>query len=228
MTAARQIALFEDRAPRRAPPRPRPATRRQHAVYRPWQAAVIAVDPGRTSGWALSVQGDLRAAGEVPGLDLARVTEVCAAALAMAPELPAVLVIEKPFIHPRMSRANAAQTVAGIAAASEVWRQVWTAAGGVKRRIVGVYPATWRAAVLGRGMGTARRDVARESEQRTARALAADAGLFAAPGPDAAAAICIATWGARAGEVGKVLPKRFRALQAAGTAAHPRELRHGR
>ena len=223
--SATQIALFEDRAPRRPPTRPRPATHRQAAVYRPWQAAVIAVDPGRTSGWALSVRGDLKAAGEVSGLDLARTTQVCAEALAVAPDLPAVLVLERPFIHPRMSRANAAQTVAGIAAASEIWRQGWSAAGGVKRRVVGVYPATWRAAVLGRGMGTARREVARQTEQRTARALAADAGLPGPVGSDAAAAICIATWGSRAGEVGKVLPKRFRALQ---TGEPVPEVRHGR
>lgn len=184
-------------------------TARRPPSFAPWPAAVLAVDTARTSGWSVLVRGALRAAGEVAAFDLGRVTDVCRVALGTAPELPVVLVLERAFAHHRMGRGASAATVGGIAAATEMWRQAWASAGGVRRRVVRVYPATWRAAVLGPGMGSARREAAREAEQRVAQAFAERAGLEA-PGPDAAAAICIGLWAARSGEVGAVLPARTR------------------
>jgi hypothetical protein len=107
-------------------------------------------------------------------------------------ELPRVLVYERPF-----RGTNQGQWVGA-------WKAAWVREGGTERRVVGVYPSSWRARVLGKGAASAPREQVRAMETLMARKLA-----DRAVGPDEAAAICIGEWAARAGElVGLVRPTR--------------------
>jgi hypothetical protein len=73
-----------------------------------------------------------------------------------------------------------------------------------KRRILSVLPARWRRPLFGATAARARREQIRALELAAAQT---ETGL-ASIGPDEAAAIGISRWGARAAEVGKVLPRR--------------------
>ncbi|NIR31710.1 MAG: hypothetical protein GWN84_20835 [Gammaproteobacteria bacterium] len=160
----------------------------------PWPVVVLAIDPGLTSGWALWAQGRHAGSGEAQVLDVEAVARVVRGALEIAEvaSMPAVLVLE---------RAYTGRT-RHMGPARPLWERVWADQGGVKGRVVRVYPATWRAKVLGRGMGSAKRAVAREAEQAVARRLARRR-----VGPDEAPAVCIGRWAVLAGELERVLPK---------------------
>lgn len=176
------MRLASTRKPRKA----RPA-----ASYAPHDAAVLAIDTAQCSGWAIYLHGDLVSRGEIDMLTptgLSEANDVCL--LALSYSAPGVLVFERPF------RGTSQGGYIGA------WRSAWVAAGGRKRAQIGVYPATWRARVLGSPCMT--REAARAAEQR--RALKETLGMPV--GPDEAAAVCIGLWAIRAGEVGAVLPKR--------------------
>jgi len=173
--------------------------RRQPPAPEPYRAAILAVDTAEVSGWALWQCGELVGWGEIAMMDpranpsaLKQCCEVVEGAAALG--IDAVLVYEQPFRGTNQGqwRGN--------------WKAAWGVAGGSSRRVVGVYPATWRARVLGRGMHAARREVVRPVERAVATAIAG-----ARPGdigPDAAPAICIGAWAVRAPQVGAKLPKR--------------------
>lgn len=159
----------------------------------PHDAAVLAIDPGETSGWAIWVRGTLRAYG------------TCDVFGDMPAELvrhflrefgPHVAVIERPFLVRFGSQTN-------IGTADRIWRKRLEEAG-LARRIVRVYPASWRARVLGKGWASASRDLVRVREGIVAGAMTEVDHIH----PDAAAAVCIGRWGCFAGEVLAVLPKR--------------------
>lgn len=170
----------------------------------PNQCAILSVDPGAISGWALTVRGDYIKSGEVrPERELGRVREVCEYARICAEVacLPLVLVLERPF-----------RGRGGSAGASNIhtWQAVAREAGIQASKVVKVYTATWRAAVLGRGWGNKPREVARERERQFAE------GLACSPlGPDEAPAVCLGQWGAYCDEVNAKLPKKFRRVEAA-------------
>lgn len=176
----------------------------------PHTAVVLAVDTAQRSGWAVYVCGELASSGEIDMLEPCRSKDmhglsgwnadrVCLHALWeaasgrdwVAPYAEAVLVYERPFRGTTQGQWIGA------------WKQAWTAEGGHKRRMLGVYPATWRARVLDRGASRAPRDVVRSMEMRKAEAAAKHR-----VGPDEATAILIGRWASYAGEVGAVLPKR--------------------
>lgn len=152
--------------------------------------AVLAVDPGESSGWAIYVHGGLVASGEcdVFGHDPEWVIGSF-----LACEGPHVVVVERPF----MVRFG---TQVAVGAGDVIWRRHAERAG-LGRRIVRVYPATWRARVT--GMSNAKREAARAVEQEHAARVAGRA-----VGPDQAAAICIGLWAIRAGEVAAKIPKK--------------------
>jgi hypothetical protein len=167
------------------------------------RCVVLAVDCAQESGWAVWICGKPVACGHVNMIasELAgRAPSEHAQQLAAEHGVAAVLVFERPF------RGNMQGAWIGL------WKQRWVAAGGAKRRMLGVYPATWRSRVLGRGWGSAKREAARAEEQRAARSMALENGLdveIAGHG-DTAPALCIGKWASHAGEVAKVLPKTVR------------------
>lgn len=173
----------------------------------PWPCVILAVDPANNSGWSIWANGRYVSSGEC-GLVLADIRRVVAGALQFAEMAsgPCVLVLERPFGQAR-GKAYGAQ-----GAGRGEWRMVWRDCGGVAKRVVHVWPATWRSQVLGKGMGNAKRDVARAAEKQAAIAFvtAVDPPDDWACGDDEGAAVCIGRWAVNAGEVGAVLPKSVR------------------
>lgn len=170
----------------------------------PHSCVVLAVDCAQSSGWSIWRSGEPEAHGHVDMLaspEAGRTPCEHAVSLAHSCGMPAVLVFERPF--------RGTSQGAWIGA----WKQRWVAAGGVKSRMMGVWPSTWRSRVLGRGWGSARRETARAREQAFALELASPhAHKFGRPElaqhPDVAPAICIAKWAMHAGEVLAKLPAR--------------------
>lgn len=169
---------------------------------------VLAIDPAATSGWSLWASGRYVSSGEC-GLKLADIARVVNGSLQFAEvaSIPAVLVLERPFKQkPGMKYAASGQ-------GRESWRGCWQLGGGVMNKIIQVYPSTWRAKVLPRGMANAKREVVRPEERKAAVDFVIANGN--APddfvvGPDEAAAICLGRFAITAGEVGDVLAARDR------------------
>lgn len=186
--------------------RPRPP-----ASPRPWKAVVLAVDPGsKRSGWSLWAAGLYHRSGECR-LSISALAEVVDGAQRLAKHLdiPCVLVTERPFIQ-KEGRAHGASDHA-----HKLWREVWADCGGVRKRVVRVWPASWRSTVLGRGNGNKDREEVRKVEKRAALHLVVNYGYSPAPedlalGPDESPAICVGRWATHAGEVGEALPKKLR------------------
>ena len=165
-----------------------------------WPCVVVGVDTAKRSGYAVRVAGRLVEAGEIQtdrDRGLARRVVLEAVERARPLELGVVLVLEKAW-------GGDTRTVLGLGAARERWLNAWVDCGQPLQRIVDVYPSTWRARVLGVSSVRVPRDVVRATEMRVALVEVAKLGVDEL-GPDEAAAILISRWGARAGEVGKVL-----------------------
>lgn len=190
-------------------PRPKPPP-----SITPHRCVVVAVDPGERCGWSIWIVGRLAAFGELQGYDYDAARAVIDRAhrnadLPTEPPLPVVLVIERPF-------AANLTTAAGMGAARGVWLAAWQGAAGAQKRVVLVYPATWRAKVLPRGCASMRRELVQPIEQQCARQLVAGAigsavcnvESLADVGPDSAPAVLIGQWASKAGEVAKRLPRR--------------------
>ncbi|MGW8286343.1 MAG: hypothetical protein ACWGPR_11565 [Candidatus Deferrimicrobiaceae bacterium] len=166
--------------------------------YKPWPAVILTADPGERCGWAMGVRGAYLGSGEVDRDDSAALERICRIAIETAAiqGLPAVLVLE---YHPWQGRGSSR---AGLERAREAWRIAWRRAGGQASKIVNANVSTWRSRVTG---VTQPDDVARAAEQGHATLVARRP-----VGPEEAPAVGMLTWGSRAGEVGKVLPKRSR------------------
>lgn len=171
----------------------------------PWQCAVLGVDTATRSGWALRVAGKLIASGECDTYDPAELDDIVRLALRHGERIagPTVLVLEKP---PPFGRANIAEA---LGAARALWLAAWERAGQKRtRRVIRVYPVSWRSRVLGPSSVRMTRDEIRPFEQTAARQ---EVRFGLEIGPDEAPAILISRWGARAPEVGKCLTAKERA-----------------
>ncbi len=168
----------------------KPKKQRLAPTYEPHDAAILAVDPGETSGWAIYNRGVLQESGECDVFSDApsRVIEYLKTFAALH-----LIVVERPF----MVRFG---TQVAVGAGDVIWRRC-AERNGLRSRIVRVYPATWRARIT--GMSSAKREVARAAEQ-----VRAVQETGASCGPDEAAAVCIGLWAIRAGEVAAKLPKK--------------------
>lgn len=169
-------------------------SKRHPDAVRPWRVVLLAVDTARRSGWARFQSGLYQASGELDVVaDSHSVNLIVRTAVehAAALRLPAVLVYELPYGGARQGGHRG------------TWTHAWYLAGGVKTRTVGVYPAQWRARILGHGMHAARREIVRPAEQRLAAQY-----VGRSVGPDEAPAILLGRYGSRAGAVGaKLTPK---------------------
>jgi hypothetical protein len=158
---------------------------------------VLAVDTATRSGWAAVVAPERYLSfGEADTNDRASISYIVRWAIvhAAAIGLPLVLVLERPFGGRSMSM------LLGLGAARERWLAAWDAAGMSSRHVVSVYPAEWRARVLGKGWASAPRDVVRPHEQGIASAIVGESVRG-----DEAPAILIARWALRAAKVAAVL-----------------------
>ncbi|HEX6239979.1 MAG TPA: hypothetical protein VFZ61_03760 [Polyangiales bacterium] len=187
----RQRSGRKVRPPQREPwarARPRPT----HSQL-PHDCVVLAVDTAQVSGWCLMIRGLYVSSLQFDVLKHPTLLEeVCRNGLELGRVngLPVVLVYEKPFFGTGQGQYIGA------------WKAAWVAAGGVKTRFVGVYPAQWRARVLGSHYASAERATVRPVERRVAAQIA-----HRECGADEAPAVCIARWGSHAGDVYKKLPE---------------------
>jgi len=164
----------------------------------PHQCVILAVDPATETGYCVMFLGEVQCSGS---FTTHANSIVCAIEYAlMQPEdVPVVLVLEKPF-------ARNPETSATLLGIRRQWIGIWRhrmRGLGHAGKVANVYPQTWRSRVLGVTTGE---DVER-GEFSVARSLVYPPG--ASVTRDEAAAICIAKWGSTAGEVAKVIPKRF-------------------
>lgn len=189
------------RKPRTGPPRPRPSKRSRvtaPVMIQPWNCTVLGIDTASKSGFAVRVRGALKASGELDTTDRALVAWVIQRGLqaALDSQTCLVVILEAPYGGNRT-------TLLGLGAARERWMSVFREYGVAKRRILFAMPAKWRRPLFGPAATRARREQIRAWELAAAQA---ETGL-ASIGPDEAAAIGISRWGARAPEVGRVLPR---------------------
>jgi len=165
----------------------------------PLDCAVIGIDPGERSGYSMWERGKLVEYGEcdVFGTEPTRVLE----GFLLSLRGPHVMVIERPF---RVRYQN--QT--GIGTADKIWR-VLAVKLGFARRIVRLYPGTWRSRTLSKGWHKDNRQEVKARELREAQTfVVAQLGWDALDvGPESAPAVFIGHVGSYAGEVLKVLPK---------------------
>lgn len=178
-----------------------------------WRCVVLAVDTALHSGWAIRVRGRLRESGEVDTKDDCEMGAIVRRACAYVEHTNAhacVLVLERPW-------GGRGAMLMALGAARDRWLRAWGAAQCPASHVVTVYPATWRARVLGGGAHRMEREQVRALEMQAAShecgftCNALDMQTVAV-GPDEAAAILISKWAANARPVGDVLPKRVRAL----------------
>lgn len=175
----------------------------------PNETVILALDQAMHTGWSIWCRGDLVSWGEldvnVIDTEAVRLVVVEALEMAAAMGLPCTLVLEHAW------GGNVA-TLQGMGAAKAVWTAMWDHCGGVKSRKVQVWPSHWRSRVLPRGYASAKREVVREQEQKSARALVGDdCGPL---GDDEAPAILIGKWASHAQDVWDKLPKGFRKAAA--------------
>lgn len=203
---ARARAANDNAKPKRVRPAPSP---------HPWRAVVLGVDAARSSGWAIMFGGALLQSGEANKDRDAELLRVCGVAVMQAErrDVPCVMVLEKP---PNIIHSGAqASTFLGLGAARQAWLSAWRTQGGVRRRVVSVIPARWRGAlgIRSRSSKGGLTVAQQERERALSHVKACGQGLVELGG-DEAAAICIAEWGSRAGEVGAVLPAKLRQVTA--------------
>ncbi len=179
--------------------------------YKPYNAVILAIDPGKVSGAALFKCGELKYHGPVDSFGKMQnaVQRAAAGAGSYVTQdgkgLPLVIVIERFVPHGKWSAASRA----GLNENVGMWKAA--IAELPKRRnygpyVVRVYPQTWRgklysAAGPGEFTSDGWKDVA-VGYVENAYSITTD--------HNTAEAILIGRWSCRAGSVGDVLPKRFR------------------
>ena len=153
---------------------------------------ILAIDPGKTSGWALFD------CGWTTGVSMSAVDRQLAVARATQAERSTgqrLVVVGETWIatgvrRGREGRALSTQTVAGMGAAWGRWAEQLELHGVPKRRIVRVDSGTWRRAVLGATRQTT--EQAKRAAMMRARAV-----LGHDVGPDEAEALMIGLWAER-------------------------------
>ena len=187
-------------ATRRKTPKPKPP-----AYPAPLPCVLVAVDQARMSGWAIYVKGKPVSWGEVNAADAPRIEAILGLACGAAKEhkLPVFVLGEE---HGRHSFKGHAKE--GLGAAWGSWRFACERLNGhglpiVMTRVSRVNTKTWRAAF---GMATLRKE---HTKPYAVRAVKERLGIELPPElHNAAEALLIGLWGARAGTVGAKLPKR--------------------
>jgi len=175
--------------------------------------AILAVDPGESSGWAVWLCGELRAHGPAV-LPIDRQLGVTRAfSIARTHAVPLIVVAEKwnAIMRGRGAPRLSTDTLTGLGAHWGRWLEQLDIHGGYTLgrskwpKIVRVLPTTWQPAMLGRG----RSEQLKSASVTRATAQCHAHGLDRAPADDNVAdAICIGEWACKATEVGALLPKR--------------------
>lgn len=170
------------------------------SAYDPIPVTILAIDPGRTSGWAVFAFDRCIASGTATTHD----QRVLAIEIAQAEESRSgrklIVVAEKWAPGGRWYTA----TMTGIGAAWGMWQAALESCGVPAARIVRVYPQTWRAKVLGGGWGV------KSDEWALRAAKRAEMETGHPCSDDEAEAVCIGAWALRADTVRDKAPGRRR------------------
>jgi hypothetical protein len=170
------------------------------------RAVILAIDPGATSGLAVTCPGLPMNVRTITDASERASAVADAVRLASCRELPLIVVAEKwAMRHGKWGTAQAS----GTAAQWGRWQEALELAGtyrlgrSIFPKTVRVYHATWVSRVL--GVST---NVGQERLQRLSLARVKTAGATGdVDDHNAAAAGCIALWAEHAEEVAKMLPK---------------------
>ncbi|MCH9839215.1 hypothetical protein K0U83_26370 [bacterium] len=172
------------------------------SAYDPIPVTILAIDPGRTSGWAVFAFDRCIASGTATTHD----QRVLAIEIAQAEESRSgrklIVVAEKWAPGGRWYTA----TMTGIGAAWGMWQAALESCGVPAARIVRVYPQTWRAKVLGGGWGV------KSDEWALRAAKRAETETGHPCSDDEAEAVCVGAWALRAEAVRDKAPSRRRKL----------------
>lgn len=172
----------------------------------PFAVAVLAIDPGATSGWSIALRGIIHPehAGTLSAEDGLAMAGIVAEAAAVAAEagLPLIVAAEKWSAGGWLST----DALLGLGASWGAWRSVLLDARIPKTRIVRVLPQTWRAGLQLR-RATDGSDV--EPWKATTRRYVLQACGLDLP-HDASDAVAIALWASQAPDVALALPRRDR------------------
>lgn len=170
------------------------------SAYDPIPVTILAIDPGRTSGWAVFAFDRCIASGTATTHD----QRVLAIEIAQAEESRSgrklIVVAEKWAPGGRWYTA----TMTGIGAAWGMWQAALESRGVPNARIVRVYPQTWRAKVLGGGWGV------KSDEWALRAAKRAEVETGHPCSDDEAEAVCIGAWALRSDAVRDKAPSRRR------------------
>ncbi|MEQ8720989.1 MAG: hypothetical protein RID81_06895 [Sandaracinaceae bacterium] len=166
---------------------------------RPWPCVILAIDPGKVSGWAILREGRPVLSGTATTREDRERAVGSALCIGEDSGLPLVVVGEK---WTPGGRFGGARTMAGLGAAWGRWEETLDEAGVPKTRRLRVNVQTWRAATIGGPQ--------RKSEQWKADAVATVRRVYQieAKTSDEAEAVLVGRWAESAGEVGRKLPKR--------------------
>lgn len=171
------------------------------SAYDPIPVTILAIDPGRTSGWAVFAFDRCIASGTATTHD----QRVLAIEIAQAEESRSgrklIVVAEKWAPGGRWYTA----TMTGIGAAWGMWQAALESCGVPAARIVRVYPSTWRHTVIG---GGGRSIKGSEWALRAAKRAEIETGHPCSD--DEAEAVCIGAWALRADAVRDKAPGRRR------------------
>ena len=177
---------------------PKTAIRRSRAPRPVGPFTVLAIDPGATGGWCIRTLGSWYSGTAKSASDR---RAACEAALLAADTNHAPLVVVAEQWTAGGIRGHA-QWV-GLGGAWGRWAEALELAGVPAKRIVRVYPQTWRKLLAGLPRRTGVE--AKASAQLVARSL-----LGRDVGTDEAEAVCIARWSETAAEVADVARKAMR------------------
>jgi hypothetical protein len=196
-------------------PQKRARKARLPASLKLWPVGILAVDTARNSGYAIYADGKYIRSGETRIDDHGVLAAIVSQAMGDAADANAysalVLVLERPY-------AGNSWTLQALGAARQAWLSAWKSMGQARRRVITVYPVTWRARVLGVTRGETLPRVEKAYALAIKRAAQSARGGMGAElpvdvGDDEAPAIGIGKWASYAGEVGAVLPKKIREAQ---------------
>ncbi len=164
----------------------------------PHRCIILAIDPGKVSGWAIWRDGACIGSG------VARTHDDRAYAVRFAEDyrqtfaLPLVVVAEK---WTPGGRFAGARTMAGLGAQWGLWLAALEAGGVPKARVLRVHTQTWRARVLGGGWGVTSAQWDALAQRRARVELGFDREID----DNEADAVCIGAWATLAPEVAKKL-----------------------
>lgn len=173
------------------------------------QAAVLGLDPARSSGWALWLPSTIASSGVCTSAQDRRAIVVDAKVQAQARGLPLVVVYEQHTVGGGAGRDGKGTrwtpaVMMGLGESRGRWLEQLELADIPRSHVIGVTPATWRKATLPRG-------VARDRESLKAAAIAScKARGWPVASDDEAEACLIALWGALGSAEVAALAKRKR------------------